>query len=118
MEQFRFVTKNPDFGRLLLREMVFPKELTVEKSNDLDRRYLNVMGEILSQAAERRELRDDIDHFFATAHLYSLYIMVLSGWYMGRLKTDEDVEGALYVLLEQALEGLGRRDNGAIWRQR
>lgn len=109
VEQFRFVTRNPDFGRLLAREMVFPKELTVDKSKDLDNRYLEVMGTILSEAAERGELSRDIDHFFATAHLYSLYIMVLSGWYMGRLKSDEDVEGALHLLLEQALHGLGAK---------
>ena len=36
MGQFRYVTKDRDFGRILAREMIFPKELTHEKVKKLE----------------------------------------------------------------------------------
>jgi AcrR family transcriptional regulator len=110
MGQFRYVTKNYDFGRILAREMVFPKELTIEKSNDISERYLNALGEILARAISRNELRDDLELLFISGHFYALYIIVLSAWYERRFQTEQEIEQALKKLLTQALEGLSPKN--------
>lgn len=106
MSQFRYVTGNKDFGRILAREIFFPKELTAEKSMDIDSRYLNAMGEILANAMKRGELRQDLEPLYLTGHFYALYLISLSAWYMGRLADEDAVAEALGFLLTQAMEGL------------
>lgn len=110
MGQFRYVTKNYDFGRILSREMVFPKDLTIEKSNDLSERYLNALGEILTRAISRNELRDDVDLLYISGHFYALYIIVLSAWYERRFQNELEIERALEKLLTQAMEGLSPKN--------
>jgi AcrR family transcriptional regulator len=110
MGQFRYVTKNYDFGRILSREMVFPKELTIEKSNDISERYLSALGEILTRAISRNELRDDLELLYISGHLYALYVIVLSAWYERRFQTEEEIEQALQKLLTQAMEGLSPKN--------
>lgn len=106
MGEFRFVTRNKEFGRILMREMIFPKDLTVEKSNDLDNRYLDILITIFKEAQARGELRHDIELIFVAGHFYGLYIMTVSAWYGGRLHSEEDVYEAMKMLYEQALVGL------------
>ncbi|GMQ79612.1 MAG: hypothetical protein BMS9Abin03_038 [Thermodesulfobacteriota bacterium] len=106
MGQFRYVTKNYDFGRILAREMIFPKELTIEKSNDISERYLNALGEILTRAISRNELRNDLELLYISGHFYALYIIVLSAWYERRFQSEQEIEQALQKLLSQAMEGL------------
>jgi AcrR family transcriptional regulator len=110
MGQFRYVTKNYDFGRILSREMVFPKELTIDKSKDLSERYLSALGEILTRAISRNELRDDLELLFISGHFYALYIMVLSAWYERRFQSEQEIEQALEKLLTQAMEGLSPKN--------
>jgi len=106
MEQLRYVTRNYDFGRILVREMIFPKELTMEKSNELSERYLNALGEILTRAVSRGELRDDLDLLYVSGHFYAFYLLILSAWYQRRLQNEQEVEDALRKLMRQAMEGL------------
>ena len=106
MGQFRYVTKNFNFGRILAREMVFPKELTIEKSNDLSERYLSALGEILTKAILRGELRDDLELLYISGHFYAFYLLVLSSWYERRFQSEQEIEQALRKLLRQAMEGL------------
>ena len=111
MGQFRYVTKNYDFGRILAREMVFPKELTQEKSHDISDRYLKALGDILTRAMSRKELRNDLELLYISGHLYALYIIVLSAWYERRFKSEKEIEQALKKLLSQAMEGLSPQLN-------
>ena len=106
MGQFRYVTKNFNFGRILAREMVFPKELTIEKSNDLSERYLSALGEILTKAILRGEQRDDLELLYISGHFYAFYLLVLSAWYERRFQSEQEIEQALRKLLRQAMEGL------------
>ncbi|MGB3398985.1 MAG: TetR/AcrR family transcriptional regulator, partial [Candidatus Deferrimicrobiaceae bacterium] len=106
MGQFRYVTKNFNFGRILAREMVFPKELTIEKSNDLSERYLSALGEILTKAISRGELRDDLELLYISGHFYAFYLLVLSAWYERRFQSEQEIEQVLRKLLRQAMEGL------------
>ncbi len=110
MSQFRFVTHNREFGRLLCREMVFPQESTMEKSKGLESRYLSAMAEILERAKSRGELRADCDTFITTGHFYSHYLVVLSAWYSRYLNSYEEIETALSQLLQQSLQGLAPQE--------
>lgn len=106
INQFRFVTRNRDFGRQLLRELFFPKDLTLEKSRGIEDRYLGSMDRILREAANRGELKPGLDSFVTTAQLYSHYLICLSGWYRGHFQNEEEFAGLLCALLQQAVNGL------------
>jgi AcrR family transcriptional regulator len=112
MSQFRFVTRNREFGRLLAREIVFPREASREKSRDMDARYLQGVGALLTQARQRGELNPGVDNLLTTGHLYALYLLMLSGWYSGYLADEQEVEASLRALLYQALTGLCEHVSG------
>ncbi|MBU0986184.1 MAG: TetR/AcrR family transcriptional regulator [Proteobacteria bacterium] len=114
MGQFRYVTQNYDFGRILLREMVFPKELTLEKSNHLSEQYLSALSKILNRAIRRGELRDDLELLFISGHFYAFYLLVLSVWYERRIQSEQEIEEALRKLLRQAMEGLASENGNTI----
>ena len=106
MGEFQFVSRNKEFGRIMLRETVFPKELTVERSREIDDKYINLLVPMFKEAQKQGELRSDLELILVTGHFYALYIMTISGWYMGRLLTEEDVHMIMESLFEQALQGL------------
>jgi len=106
MRQFRYVTRNNEFGRIVAREMTFPKEVTYAMSKKLEERYISAIGDILQKAIVRNELRSDLELFYVVGHFYSLYLILLSSWYNGRFTTEKEVESALHKLLCQAMEGL------------
>ncbi|MCL7488639.1 MAG: TetR/AcrR family transcriptional regulator [Desulfobulbaceae bacterium] len=106
MGEFRFINRNKEFGRILMRETVFPKDLTGARSRELDNKYIDLLMPLLKEAQKRGELRTDIEYILVVGHFYALYIMAVSGWYMGRLLTEEDVYMVLESLFSQALQGL------------
>jgi len=106
MGEFRFVSRNREFGRILLREMVFPKDFPGARAREVDDKYIEMLTPIFKRAQQRGELRTDLELIMVTGHLYALYIMTVSGWYMGRLHTEEDVAMAMEFLFDQALQGL------------
>jgi AcrR family transcriptional regulator len=105
MLQYEFVTRNREFGRILVRETLFPKNVT-SLAKETNQRYLDALGEILSQAKERGEIREDLDNFYLSAHFYMLYLGALSGLYTGFVTTSQEVEAGLRILLNQALTGI------------
>ncbi|PLX85705.1 MAG: hypothetical protein C0617_03220 [Desulfuromonas sp.] len=107
MSQFDFVTRNHEFGRLMAREIAFPKEPSPGKSKQLEDRYLQGIGEVLERAKGRGELKEGSETFWATGHFYALYLVSLSGWYAGYLQDRREVEAGMRTLLIQALNGLG-----------
>ncbi|MBU1137634.1 MAG: TetR/AcrR family transcriptional regulator [Proteobacteria bacterium] len=106
MTEFRYVTRNRDFGRVFLRELVFPTELTVERSKEIDNRFIELFIPLFQKAQKRGELRADLELLFAFGHFYSLYLLTISAWYCGRLLEDADVLMLLRMLFKQALSGL------------
>ena len=105
MLQYEYVTRNREFGRILVRETLFPKSVSilVQESNQ---RYLDALGEILARAKERGEIRPELDNFFLAAHFFMIYLGSLSGLYTGYLTTTEEAEVGLMALLNQALQGI------------
>ena len=112
MSQFRFVTRNREFGRLLAREIAFPREASREKSREVEARYLQGVGALLVRARKRGELKPEVDTLLATGHLYAIYLLMLSSWYSGHLLDEQEVEASLRTLLYQVLTGLCERISG------
>lgn len=104
---FQFIHQHPEFGRLLMRETLFPLDLNEEQSRKLDNRYIALLIPLLKKAQLQGELRCDLELTLVLGHFYGLYTMVVSAWFTGRLLTEEDVLMALHALFEQALQGLG-----------
>lgn len=112
--QITFVTRNREFGRIFVREMLFPGENTRLSSRELDLRYLGKLGEVLGRAQERGELAAESDLILLIAQIHALYMMALSVFYQGDLRTVAETESFLRALVLQALHGpaaLARADD-------
>lgn len=107
MLKFKFVTQNREFGRQMLREMVFPKEGS-EKAREHDGRYFEFLEDLFRAAQARGELAASHDLFFLSVHFFSLYLGVLAGWYGGYVETTEEVEDGMRCLFRQVIEGIGQ----------
>ncbi|SDO91292.1 TetR/AcrR family transcriptional regulator [Desulforhopalus singaporensis] len=105
MAEFRQVTRNPEFGRLFMRESVFPDKQNPAGNAGLENNFFSMLFPILERAQQRGELRRDIEILHITEHFHSLFVMVVSSWYTGRLPID-GVEQAMTSLFTQLLEGL------------
>ncbi len=106
MSEFLYVTRNREFGRVFLREVIFPTELTVARSQEIDNRFIALFLPLFEKAQKQGEFRLDVELLFGIGHFYSLYILTLSAWYSGRLLEEDDVRMFLSMLFEQALSGL------------
>ncbi len=109
-EEFRVIIRYPEFGRILMRETFFPRDLDPSLLMRLDQRYIDLLIPMLQKAQEGGELRRDLELTFVLGHIYSLYAIVVSAWYRGRLLTEEDSMSALKTLFKQALSGLAPHD--------
>lgn len=107
MIKFTFVTHNHEFGRQLLREMLFPKEVN-EKVKEHDQRYFDFLFELFSAAQKRGEIAENQDLFLLSVHFFSLYLGTLAGWYGGYVDSVEEVEESMRELFKQVIEGIGQ----------
>lgn len=105
MTEFQHITQNREFGRLYMKEALFPDESELQTTTDLDEKYFDLLFPILEKGQERGELRKDLELLHITAQFYSLFIIIMSAWYSGRLPS-EAVETTMEMLFKQALEGL------------
>jgi len=105
MVKFRFLTQNQEFGRQLLREMVFPKVVS-EKAKEHNQRYFDILEKFFRTAQDCGDIDQQQDRFFLSVHFYSLYLGVLAGWYTGYVSTYDEVESAMGTLFQQALRGI------------
>lgn len=106
MVKFRFVTRNREFGRQMLREMIFPRHIN-ESAQLHNQRYFTILENIFRCAREKKELSTTQDLFLLTIHFYSLYLGVLAGWYTGYLNDAAEAETGMRTLFKQAIEGVG-----------
>ena len=105
MTEFYHVTQNREFGRLYMRESIFPSDADAQDNQDIDDKYFQLLFPIFEKGQERGELRKDVELLYITAHFYSLYVLIISAWYTGRI-TSEEVEPTMKILFRQVLEGL------------
>lgn len=107
MLKFTFVTRNREFGRQLLREMLFPKVVN-ERAKEHDQRYFDVLEVLFTNAQKRGEIAANQDLFLLSVHFFSLYLGSLAGWYGGYVDNVQDVENAMRNLFRQVIEGIGQ----------
>jgi AcrR family transcriptional regulator len=113
MTEFAHVTQNKEFGRLYMREAIFPDDVNGAENLEIDDKYFQVLFPILEKAQLRGELRKDIELLYLIAHFYSLYLLIISSWYTGRIQTEE-VDQAMETLFRQTLDGLQPQPNNHI----
>ena len=56
-EEFRVIIRYPEFGRILMRETFFPRDLDPSLLMRLDQRYIDLLIPMLQKAQEGGELR-------------------------------------------------------------
>jgi AcrR family transcriptional regulator len=105
MGQITYVTKNREFGRIFVREMAFPGANAMQKTNDIDKRYVGKLVEVLGAAQQRGELPEETDLLLMMAHFHALSLMVLSTLYTGDVTSLENAEIFLRALVIQTLHG-------------
>ncbi|MDX2494869.1 MAG: TetR/AcrR family transcriptional regulator [Desulfuromusa sp.] len=105
MIKFTFVTKNREFGRQMLREMVFPGEIN-EKAKVHDQRYFDIMEGYFRTAQERGEISSEPEMFHLFGHFFSIYLGLLAGWYTGYLDSLSEAEEGMRTLFNQAIGGI------------
>ncbi|MFK5925610.1 MAG: TetR/AcrR family transcriptional regulator [Desulfuromusa sp.] len=105
MIKFKFVTKNHEFGRQMLREMVFPSEVN-QKAKVHDQRYFDILEGFFRTAQNKGEISKKHELFTLSVHFFSLYLGLLAGWYTGYLDSIPDAENAMRTLFSQAIGGL------------
>ena len=77
MTEFQHVTQNREFGRLYMREALFPDDDDLKTTTDLDEKYFDVLFPILENGQKRGELRKDLELLHITAQFYSLFIIII-----------------------------------------
>lgn len=105
MCQFSFVEENPELARIMFRESMFPDNNTMTQRNQVDIQYFNAVTEILHQGQQRGELRGGIDLFTCTLQMYSNYLTIISGWYIGYTSDRADVRDSLHRTILLSLSG-------------
>lgn len=113
MTEFKHVTSNREFGRIFMRETVFPPESDINEKSEMEDRYFDLLFPIYEKAQAKGELRPEIETLHLTAHFYGIYLLVISAWYSRRIASEE-VEEAMRSLFSQALDGLKPTSNKTI----
>jgi AcrR family transcriptional regulator len=110
MGEFLHVTRNREFGRFFMQQVLFPENSDKNRFEEVDNKWLELLYSIFKRAQQKKELREDIDLLYLAGHFYALYIIVVSSWYAGRIETEEVAPG-MRLLFTQALEGLAPSSN-------
>jgi AcrR family transcriptional regulator len=108
MAEFIQITSNREFARIFMQQTAFPRDVDLDKHLEHENNYFSLLFPLLEKAQERGELRKEMDLLHITGHFYGLYLLLVSAWFSGRIKTEE-AEEALTMLFCQALEGLQPR---------
>lgn len=103
MSEFGLIAQDPEFARLFMQQTTFPPDAHMEKHLANEE-----ICSLVAKARERGELRNDIDLLSIIGHFYGLYLLLISAWFNGRVKTEK-AETALETLFRQALEGMQPR---------
>ncbi len=108
MAEFMEITANREFARIFMQQTAFPRDVDLDKHLEHENNYFSLLFPLLEKGQERGELRKEMDLLHITGHFYGLYLLLVSAWFSGRIKTEE-AEEALTMLFRQAMEGLQPR---------
>ena len=106
LAEFEYVTKNPEFGRLYMQEIVFPRKLLADKHKEGENKFFEMIFPILRRGQERGEIRAELELIHLCGHFFALYLLLLHAWYSDIIATDQ-AEQALRTLFTQLFDGLG-----------
>jgi len=107
MFKFTFVTKNREFGRQMLREMVFPCAIN-EKAKVHNQRDFDIIEGFFRTAQDKGEISSDHDLFYLSVHFFSLYLGILAGWYTGYVDSRQEAEDGMRALFSQVMGGIAK----------
>jgi AcrR family transcriptional regulator len=105
MAECEYVPRNPEFGRLYMQEIVFPRKAIIENKNEQENKYFEMIFPILTRAQDRGEIRKELQLDHLCGHFFALFLLLLHAWYSDFLNTDE-AEESLKTLFMQAFIGL------------
>ncbi len=105
MLKFCFVTQNPEFGRQMMREMIFPNHNSPQAQQH-DQRYFEILDSIFKDAQDQGRIGEGHDRFMLSVHFFSLYLGMVTGWFKGYVSKPDEAENILRILFKQALEGV------------
>ena len=106
--EFTLITQRPEVARLFMQQVTFPRDVHLKKHLEDEDNFSRLIRSLLEKFQERGELRKDIALHQIIGHFYGLYLLLISAWFNGRVKTEE-AETALETLFRQALEGIQPR---------
>ncbi len=109
--EFKFITRNREFGRILMQEQVFPREKWDNSIEKEEKGFFAMLFPIIEKAMNRGEVRKDIPPLYIAGHFYANFLLLVSSWYIGRFETAEETSDMLYLFFEQTLEGLRPKTN-------
>jgi len=102
---FTFVAENREFGRLFLQEKLFPKEPLSEEDFELQNKYFELLYPIYEKAKQRGEIDSGMKLLNISGHFYAIYLLLMSCWYTGMIKTEE-MHDAMDELMTETINGL------------
>lgn len=105
MAEFEYVTRNPEFGRLYMQEMVFPRKVEQDEQQAFDNPFFDMIFPILQKAQNRGELRSELELLHLCGHFFALFLLLIHAWYANILES-KDAEEAITSMFSQALVGL------------
>lgn len=105
MAEFEYVTRNPEFGRLYMQEIVFPRREIVHKHKEQENKYFEMIFPILTKAQQRGEIRKELELLHLCGHFFALFLLLVHAWYSDLIQTDE-AEEAMVTMFSQAITGL------------
>ncbi len=90
-----------------MRELIFPYDNTIKcDCDETENDYFAMLFPIIQKAKDRGELKDDLIPLHVAGHFYSLFILLVSSWYSGRIESIDEISDGMYSLFKQTLEGL------------
>lgn len=105
MAEFQYITQNVEFGRLFIREMVFPNPTFLHEYEDNNKSYFEMIFPIIIRAQKRGEIRAELEPLHVCGHFFSLFLLLLHANYT-KMIPFEEAENTLRTLFAQVIEGL------------
>lgn len=103
--EFQYITRNPEFGRLFLQEMIFPHTLLPLEHQRNTSGYFELLFPIITRAQERGELRTELEPLHVCGHFFSIFLLLNHAYY-SKMITYDEAEDALRTMFNQVLTGL------------
>jgi AcrR family transcriptional regulator len=106
MAEFEYVTRHPEFGRLFIQEMIFPKTLlSPQTRKESEDNYFEMIFPIIIRAQKKGEIRPELEPLHVCGHFFSLFLLLIHAYFTKMIPYDE-AEQVLTTLFLQVLEGL------------